>query len=84
MEVARHNIKELDNNAAQLIEALERLNTTVALVDELRLKVFPRPGWTTPAEFALVAASLTSLRGHVETAAAFATAVAKAAQQVGQ
>jgi len=32
------------------------------------LKILPRPGWTTPAEFALVSATLGVLRPQVDAA----------------
>jgi hypothetical protein len=80
----KHDIKSLDHRAGEVVEALTRLSSTRTLIEELRLKIFPRPGWTTPAEFALVAASLTALRSQVETTAALAASVVSAARQVGR
>ena len=80
----KHDIKGLDHSAGELLEALTRLGGTRTLIEELRLKIFPRPGWTTPAEFALVAASLTALRSQVDATAALAASVVSAARQVGR
>ena len=78
----RHDIKALDKQVADLITGLQKLSRTDDLED-LRAKVFPRPGWTTPAEFQLVSAAINALRAQVEAAAALKQHVVEASRTIG-
>jgi hypothetical protein len=78
----RHDIKALDKQVADLITGIKHLARTEDL-EELRAKVFPRPGWTTPAEFLLVSAAVTALLAQVNAAAALKQHVAEASRTIG-
>ena len=57
----RHNIDRLDRDAKRLQEALTDLAKQSDFEELLRL--WRRPGWTTPAEFLLVQGSLEAMLG---------------------
>lgn len=78
-----HDIKALDRNVGDLVGQLKRL-AVVDDLEELRLKIIPRPGWTTPAEFLLVQGAINALRNQVEGALALKGVVMDASRRIGQ
>jgi hypothetical protein len=74
-----HDINRLHKRIEQLHErfgVFEELSTTLK-------HIIPRPGWTTPAEFMLVEASLESIHRQLEVAADQYRRLVEAAGQVG-
>ena len=82
MATVAHDIRTLEHSVIELSASLKRLGQTEDL-EELRLKIFPRPGWTTPAEFELVSGALQNLRAQVESALALKQVVVSASRQIG-
>jgi hypothetical protein len=82
MTMVTHDIKTLDRNVTELVAGLKQL-AQVEDLEELRLKIFPRPGWTTPAEFQLVAGALQNLHAQVQNVLALKQVVVKASRQIG-
>jgi hypothetical protein len=78
-----HDLKALDRNISDLVGQLKRL-ATVEDLEELRLKIIPRPNWTTRAEWLLVQGAITALRKHVEWALALKGVVMNASRRIGQ
>ena len=78
-----HDIKALEHSISDLVTQLRQL-THVEDLEELRLKIIPRPGWTTPAEFLLVQGAINALRNQVEGALALKGVVMDASRRVGQ
>ncbi len=78
-----HDIKALDRHIGELVVSLKRL-AEVEDLEELRLKIIPRPGWTTPAEFLLVQGGITALRNQAEGALALKGVIMEASRRVGQ
>ena len=62
--MATHDIKQLDENVAQIQAELKKIAADRALTD-LR-KLFPRPGWTTPAEFRFAMGITNALLSHLK------------------
>jgi len=77
-----HDIKALDKQVGDLITSMKQLGRVEDL-EELRIKVFPRPGWTTPAEFLLVTAAFGALRAQVEAVTALKQKVVEASRSIG-
>ena len=77
-----HDIKLLDRQITGLVDSLKHL-TKVDDLEELRTKLIPRPGWTTPAEFMLVSAAVEALRTQVDTAALLKQKVLEASRTIG-
>lgn len=63
-----HDIGGLDDRIQTLGKLLKDLGRVEDL-EELRLRVIPRPGWTTPAEFFLVSGLVDSLTAQVKSVA---------------
>ena len=82
MTMVTHDIKTLDRNVTEQVAGLKQL-AQVEDLEELRLKIFPRPGWTTPAEFQLVAGALQNLHAQVQNVLALKQVVVKASRQIG-
>jgi|GEM_PF-2517893 len=61
--MASHDISGIDRQARSLHKKLSGLTATQSL--EEIIKELRRPGWTTPAEFRLVAASLRAIDRQV-------------------
>jgi hypothetical protein len=78
----QHDIKALDRQVGELIASLKHL-AVIEDLEDLRIKVFPRPGWTTPAEFMLVSAALGALRAQVDAAATLKQRVVEASRSIG-
>ena len=78
-----HDIAALGKSVSDLESAMKRFGRVEDL-EELRLKIFPRPGWTTPAEFVLVQGAIDALRAQVEAATALKAVVMDASRRVGQ
>jgi hypothetical protein len=68
------SLRAFDNKVAELSQQR---------VAELLIPVIHRPGWTTIAEFALVAASLEAMQHQVDGLAHMARRLVEAAGQVG-
>jgi hypothetical protein len=83
VEVIQHDIQALDRQVGELITSIQKL-ARVDDLEELRVKVFPRPGWTTPAEFLLVSAVFGSLRAQVDAAGALKAKVVEASRSIGR
>ncbi|MFT2720248.1 hypothetical protein ACMT4L_09615 [Deinococcus sp. A31D244] len=77
-----HDLKGLTRDVEALRGDLRALAETRQL-DEL-LKLIPRPGWTTPAELALVRASVGQLSSHVQLLRAAQDNLLRGAQLVGR
>ena len=60
-----HDIKQLDKNVAQISRGLIKLGEDKSL-QELREKIFPRPGWTTPAEFQFALGISEAMLAHLK------------------
>lgn len=82
VERIQHDIKALDNQVGELIGSIQKL-ARVDDLEELRAKVFPRPGWTTPAEFLLVHAAFVALRAQVEAVGVLKQKVVEASRSIG-
>jgi hypothetical protein len=78
-----HDIKALDRSISDLVSVMKRFGTIEDL-EELRHKIIPRPGWTTPAEFLLVQGAINALRNQVEGALALKGVVMDASRRIGQ
>jgi hypothetical protein len=76
-----HDIKALDDEVGALIAGIQTL-ARIDDLEELRVKVFPRPGWTTPVEFLLVHAALGALRTQVEAATVLKQRVVEASRRI--
>jgi hypothetical protein len=82
VDKVHHDIKALDKQVGDLIASIKQLGRIEDL-EELRLKVFPRPGWTTPAEFKLVSAAFDALRAQVDAASVLKQKVVEASRGIG-
>lgn len=78
----KHDIAQLEKRIVRLGQSLTRLAHEDD-VEEL-IPIIKRPGWTTPAEFALFVASLEALQKQAEVMAAQKKAVMAGARMVGQ
>ncbi len=78
-----HDVRALDRSIGDLVAQMKRLSAVEDL-EELRLKIIPRPGWTTPAEFLLVEGAVQALRSQVEGALALKNIVLEASRSIGQ
>jgi hypothetical protein len=78
----KHDVGELARKVELLDKSLARLVATKSA--EKLIPIFRRPGWTTPAEFALVAATLQALQRHVEATAELQEQLIAAADQVAR
>ncbi|MBZ9751670.1 hypothetical protein K7W42_12415 [Deinococcus sp. HMF7604] len=80
-QVAPHDLRALAEEVAALHHSVQRL----AQADDLErlMKLIPRPGWTTPAEYELVRASVAHMQMQVRTLHGAQSALLKGAQLVG-
>lgn len=79
---AKHDMQALDTQVSELIASIQKF-ARVEELEELRAKVFPRPGWTTPAEFQLVSAAFGALRAQVDAAGTLKRNVIEASRSIG-
>jgi hypothetical protein len=63
--VTKSQLKLLQRNTSTLQKALSDLGRAAELKELIR--IYKRPGWTTPAEFALVGSHLKGLLRNVES-----------------
>ncbi len=73
-----HDISRLQNKIERLHKSMSSFEDSATL-----LKIIRRPGWTTPAEFLLVEASLESIQRQVEAAAEQYKRLVDAAGHIG-
>jgi hypothetical protein len=78
----KHDIDGLEKKLRNLNRCLADLGSQN--VSEELLQVIHKPGWTTPAEFALVSAMADSLQSQIQTASMHFKQMIGAASQVGQ
>jgi len=77
-----HDIAGLDQRMQSLTILLKEL-AAIDDLEHLRLKVIPRPGWTTPAEFLLVNGIVDALTAHATSAAALKRVLIDGATKIG-
>jgi hypothetical protein len=78
-----HDLKALEASLGSLVAQARKFGATEDL-EELRLKIVPRPGWTTPAEFLLVKSAVDALRAQLQQAQVLRDAVVNASRSIGQ
>jgi hypothetical protein len=76
-----HDIDKLASHIRGLQQAIAKLATDNH-TEEL-VRIIHKPGWTTPAEFALMVAGLESAQSQAETLARQLKGLATGARQVG-
>ncbi|MEF2277994.1 hypothetical protein V3W47_06745 [Deinococcus sp. YIM 134068] len=84
-DAARHTQREhklLIREVRGLQASLRELVETDHLEELLR--IIPRPGWTTPAEFVLVRGGVAQMRAQVEALKTFQEQVVRGADLVGR
>ena len=77
----------MEHDFNRLTESIDRIEQSASVFGELKetlREISDRPGWTTPAEFALVEASLESIQQQIETAAQHDKQLIEAAGKVGE
>jgi hypothetical protein len=77
-----HDIKTLTREVRALRVSLRELAASDSL--ERLLKLIPRPGWTTPAEFELVRGSVAHMQAQVDALHTFQRTVLKGSELVGR
>lgn len=77
-----HDLKQLGRE----IESLRAMQRELAASDRLErlLKIIPRPGWTTPAEFLLVSSQIRQMAELVQGLERAQDALLKGADMVGR
>jgi hypothetical protein len=76
-----HDIDKLASHIRGLQQAIAKLATDNH-TEEL-MRIIHKPGWTTPAEFALMVTGLESAQGQAETLARQLKGLTTGARQVG-
>lgn len=84
MDVVRSNKHRemLEEKITAVSEAYYRLSRGTAMPDMLRIIL--RPGWTTPAEYALTTTALNAIGAHVSAIERLQTELLSAARIVGE
>ncbi len=77
----KHDLPHLERRLFELKDIFTKMSDNSDL-DEL-LKIIHRPGWTTPAEFALVISAVESLNAQARNVASLRTALVSSSRQVG-
>ncbi|MFB9994192.1 hypothetical protein ACFFLM_19740 [Deinococcus oregonensis] len=77
-----HDIKTMTREIRALRVSLRELAASDSL--ERLLKLIPRPGWTTPAEFELVRGSVAHLQAQADALHAFQRTLLKGSELVGR
>ncbi|ANE43910.1 hypothetical protein [Deinococcus puniceus] len=77
-----HDLKTLTREVRALRVSLRELAASDSL--ERLLKLIPRPGWTTPAEFELVRGSVAQMQAQVDALHTFQRTVLKGSELVGR
>lgn len=78
-----HNVGRLKGKAKRVINGINALGKTEDL-EALIVEIFPRPGWTTPAEFLLVERLLDSMESQIEVLANLKKSIVQGSRMIGR